>query len=103
MWEKWRSPEGDVVETCCLLTTSPNSVLAPIHDRMPVLLDDEAMTRWLDPSIEDPATLADLLVPCPPERLGGHPVSMAVNSVRNDDPRCIEEEAEPVEIQPSLL
>ncbi len=93
VWEKWKSPEGETLETCCLLTTSANGVLSPVHDRMPVLLDRDAVTRWLDPENSDPSTLADVLVPCAEERIAGHPVSLAVNSVRNDDARCIEEEA----------
>jgi putative SOS response-associated peptidase YedK len=90
LWERWRDPDGEIVETCCLLTTSANPVLAPVHDRMPVTLDREGIARWLDPAETDSRGLTDLLVPAPPARLRGHPVSTAVSSVRNDDARNIE-------------
>ena len=99
VWERWRDPEGRIVETCCLLTTAANRVCAPVHDRMPVILDEAGIARWLDSAESDPAALADLLVPAPEERLHTHSVSTAVNSVRNDDERNILEE---VPTQPSL-
>jgi putative SOS response-associated peptidase YedK len=92
VWERWRDPEGRLVETCCLLTTSANPVCSPVHDRMPVLLDRSGIDRWLDAGLDDPAALSDLLVPAPDEVLRAHPVSTAVNSVRNDDAHNIEEE-----------
>ena len=90
MWERWKDPEGNPVDTVCLLTTAANSVLSPVHDRMPVVLDDAGVKRWLDDSIADAAKLQDLLVPGPPAEMTGHPVSTAVNSVRNDDARNVE-------------
>jgi putative SOS response-associated peptidase YedK len=90
MWERWKDPEGNPVDTVCLLTSEANSVLSPVHDRMPVLLDRTGVTRWLDDSVSDVTKLQDLLVPAPAEALGAHPVSTAVNSVRNDDARNIE-------------
>jgi putative SOS response-associated peptidase YedK len=90
LWEAWQQPDGGVLETCCLLTTAANAVLAPVHDRMPVLLDEAGMARWLDPDARDPATLADLLHPAPEQVLTAHPVSTAVSRVANDDPSNIE-------------
>jgi len=97
LWESWRSPDGEPVETVCLLTTSANPVLAPVHDRMPVLLDREGVESWLDPAECDATRLTDLLVPAPAERLIGRPVSTNVNAVRNDDARNIDsiEQTEP--------
>lgn len=92
LWESWKSPEGGVVETCCLLTTSANSVLAPVHDRMPVIFGQEAALRWLDPSEKDPGHLTGLLVPAPDAALRSHPVSTTVNNVRNNDARNIAKE-----------
>lgn len=89
LWERWRSPEGEVVETMCLLTTEANPLMAPVHDRMPVLLDREQAARWLDPSGHDALALADMLAPAPADALTGHRVSTAVNSVGNDDARNI--------------
>ncbi len=97
LWESWRTPDGDLLETVCLLTTAANAVMRPVHDRMPVLLTGAGMNRWLDPSTTDPRVLLDLLVPAPDDELQAHPVSTGVGSVRNDDARNIEPvvEAEP--------
>jgi putative SOS response-associated peptidase YedK len=79
LWEHWRGPEGEV-ETCTILTTEANAVLAPIHDRMPVILDPP-----LRPLARSGAAEAEeLLRPCPDEWLEAFPVSTRVNNVRND-------------------
>jgi putative SOS response-associated peptidase YedK len=90
LWEIWSGPDGEPVETCCLLTTAANAVMAPVHDRMPVLLDDNGIRRWLDPSMHDAKALAGLLHPAPDSALKAWPVSSTVNAVRNDDPRNVE-------------
>lgn len=96
LWETWKAPDGEVVETCCLVTTDANAVLAPVHDRMPALLGGEALERWLDPREHDAAALSALLAPAPPGSLEARPVSSRVNAVRNDDARNIEpEDGEP--------
>jgi len=89
LWERWRSPEGEPLETCTVLTTDANGAVRPIHDRMPVILAPGAYTRWLDPELRDPAALADLLRPLPDDALELRPVSCAVNDVRHDDPSCL--------------
>lgn len=89
LWERWRDPETEErVETCSVLTTQPNSLMAQLHDRMPVILDDEASAAWLDPkaAIE---SLQSLLKPCPADQLESFPVHRCVGNVRNDDVRCI--------------
>lgn len=90
LWETWTSPDGELVETCCLLTTGANRLMAPVHDRMPVLLDEAGIDRWLDASTTDAKDLADLLHPPPEAALEAYPVSTAVNAVRNDGPTNIE-------------
>lgn len=90
LWESWRTPDGGLLETCCLLTTAANTTMQPVHDRMPVLLTTTGMDRWLDASTTDPRLLLDLLVPAPDDELAAHPVSTGVGNVRNDDPRNIE-------------
>lgn len=90
LWESWRTPDGGILETCCLLTTAANATMRPVHDRMPVLLTTAGVNRWLEPSITDPGLLLDLLVPAPDDALGSHPVSTGVGNVRNDDARNIE-------------
>jgi putative SOS response-associated peptidase YedK len=90
IWETWHSPDGSVLPSCTVITTQPNELMAPIHDRMPVILMPEDYPRWLDPNEHDPADLADLLKPFPAEQMQANPVSRAVNSPKNDSPACIE-------------
>jgi putative SOS response-associated peptidase YedK len=99
LWETWKAPDGETLESCCLLTTGANGLMAPIHDRMPVLLDEDGLRRWMDPAETDPRNLADLLHPAPEDTLVAYPVSSAVNAVRHDDARNIEAE---VEVQSSI-
>jgi putative SOS response-associated peptidase YedK len=87
LWERWSGPDGPL-ETCAILVTEANAALAPLHDRMPVILPPSAWTRWLEC---DAATdVRDLLRPCPPEWLVLHPVGRAVNDARRDEPALIE-------------
>ncbi|HEY8393907.1 MAG TPA: SOS response-associated peptidase [Thermaerobacter sp.] len=88
LWERWDGPGGPLL-TCCLLTTRANALVAPIHDRMPVILRPEWEEPWLDPAITDPAKLEPALAPYPAERMSFHPVSTRVNSPLNDDPDCV--------------
>ena len=81
LWEHWRGPEGEV-QTCTIVTTAANAVLAPIHDRMPVILDPACYDRWLDPG--QAKAEEELLRPCPEDWLEAFPVSTRVNNVRND-------------------
>ncbi|HZW37238.1 MAG: SOS response-associated peptidase [Deltaproteobacteria bacterium] len=89
LWDRWESPGAGGVETCTILTTDANAVLVPIHDRMPVILPRGEYARWLDPSLQDPDSLAALLVPYPPEGMLAIPVSPRVNSPAVDDEGCI--------------
>ena len=75
--------------SCAIITTEANELVAPIHDRMPVILDSEAESRWLDREIEDTSLLSDLLAPFPSELMTAYEVSRAVNSAANDGPECI--------------
>ena len=89
LWEAWRSPEGQVVRSCTIVTTMANPFIQPIHNRMPVILSDETQALWLDPLTEDPKNLEPLLIPAPAEFLTSHPVPDTVNSVKNQGPDCI--------------
>ena len=82
--------DGDPSVSTTILTTGPNEVLAPLHDRMPVVLDPADVTRWLDPEERDPAVLADLLAPCPAGWLEAYPVGPEVGNARTDGPRLIQ-------------
>ncbi|MBQ11663.1 MAG: hypothetical protein CMJ45_08955 [Planctomyces sp.] len=89
LWDTWKSPEGEVIQSCTILTTTPNGFISPIHNRMPVLLSGEAEALWLDPVTEDAATVTPLLVPCPAEELDSFVVSQLVNSPKNNVPECV--------------
>jgi len=90
IWEAWKTPEGSSLETFAILTTSANPLIAPIHDRMPVILHPDTYGLWLDQDTSNPKLLQPLYPPYPADLLTLHPVSARVNSPRNDDPACIE-------------
>ena len=90
LWEHWEGADHSYVESCTLVTTEPNSLMRPIHDRMPVILASEAYDRWLDPEVQKPEPLLPLLRPYPAEEMIAYPVSPYVNSPTHDDPQCIE-------------
>jgi len=75
---------------CVILTTEPNDVVRPIHDRMPVILDPGDYGRWLDAAATDPSRFQQLLRPYPSERLSAIAVSSLVNDPANDSPACLE-------------
>jgi len=89
LWDRWERPDEGAVETCTILTTAANDVLAPIHDRMPVILPPGEYDRWLDPSLLNTDSLAPLLVPFPPEEMLAYPVNPRVNAPSADDEGCI--------------
>jgi len=89
LWDRWESPDKGVIETCTILTTAANAVLAPIHDRMPVILPPTEYARWLDPALQNTDSLGPLLVPFPPEDMMAFPVSTRVNAPSVDDEKCI--------------
>jgi putative SOS response-associated peptidase YedK len=75
---------GEVIESCRIITTTPNELVAPVHDRMPVILPAGAEAVWLDPCISKEHALS-LLEPYPASLMLALPASTRVNSVRNDD------------------
>ena len=89
LWDTWKSPEGLVIRSCTIITTSANSFIDPLHTRMPVILSDETQALWLDPLTEDTTNLKPLLISAPEEFLTSHPVSETVNSVYNQGPELI--------------
>ena len=91
LWESWRDKEsGQEVRSCTVITCPPNELIAPIHDRMPVILPERAEAAWLDPAQEDTEALQSLLVPYPSELMTAYAVSPLVNSVKNNAPECIQ-------------
>ena len=89
LYSWWKSPEGVWVPSCTIVTTSPNSVMEPIHDRMPVILTQGAYDIWLDAETKELSELKEILIPYPPQRMAVHEVSMLVNKVGNDGPELI--------------
>ncbi|HXH21108.1 MAG TPA: SOS response-associated peptidase [Dehalococcoidia bacterium] len=90
LYETWQPAPGERQRTFTIITTRANRLMAPVHDRMPAILLEEAVDDWLDPRREDVEALAKLLVPAPEGLLAATPVSSRVNSVKNDDPSCLE-------------
>jgi putative SOS response-associated peptidase YedK len=89
LWESWRLPGGGELLSCTVITTRPNELVAPIHNRMPVILPPEAYMSWLDPAERSPDELAPLLLPFPAAEMTAFAVSTLVNSPSNDLPACI--------------
>jgi putative SOS response-associated peptidase YedK len=91
LWERWRDPAGNVVETCSILTVKPNSLVADVHDRMPAILRAEDYDLWLDPGVTDAARVTDCLKPFDARLMKKYPVSSRVNHPANDDEECARE------------
>lgn len=89
LWESWKSPEGRRIQSCAIVTTEANDFLAPIHDRMPVILPPDAEQMWLAPDVQDTDALSELLAPYPSDLMSAYEVSSVVNSAANDVPECI--------------
>ena len=91
VYDRWTHPEtGDPIGSFALITTRPNDLIRPIHNRMPVILAPEAEDIWLDPDCTDVELLKSLLRPYPPDAMEAYPVSPAVNRPANDSPALIE-------------
>jgi putative SOS response-associated peptidase YedK len=88
LWERWRNPAGEPIESCTILTTEPNELAREIHDRMPVILSPEDYELWLDPGFARVDELKAMLQPYPAPEMRRYRVSERVNQVKNDDPEC---------------
>ena len=86
LWETWKSPDGQSVKSCTIITTTANSLMEPIHNRMPVILSHEAERDWLDVTQSDTAELRELLVPYAASEMEVYEVSSLVNSWKNESP-----------------
>jgi putative SOS response-associated peptidase YedK len=88
LWESWKDPNGEVVDSCTILTTEANQLMQPIHDRMPVILASQDYDLWLDPTVQS-EQLQNLLQPFPSEAMVSYPVSTKVNKPTNDTPELV--------------
>lgn len=91
LWERWRDQDDKTIETCTILTTKPNSLVAYIHDRMPAILRPEDYDLWLDPGVTAPSRITGCLQPFDARLMKKYPVSTRVNSPDNDDPACAQQ------------
>ncbi|OGO40266.1 MAG: hypothetical protein A2Z04_09340 [Chloroflexi bacterium RBG_16_57_9] len=89
LWEAWRTPDESTLLSCTIITTTPNSLVEQIHNRMPVILDPQAYDLWLDPADQDPKVLAEWLKPYPAGQMTAYAVSTVVNNPAIDVPECI--------------
>ena len=90
LWDQWRNPEGVTVSTYTIITCNANPLVAPLHDRMPVILSRPGEERWLDPNPVSPADLKKILIPYPAGDMEAMPVSDLVNNPAADDERVIQ-------------
>jgi putative SOS response-associated peptidase YedK len=106
LWDRWHpkpdsgSAEVEETETFTILTTTANAVMEPYHDRMPVILDDEASEAWLDPYLVAPVPLTRLLQPWPNTGLRVRAVNPRINNIHHDDPSCLEPPPKPTPSAP---
>lgn len=88
LWDQWNKA-GESLYTCTIITTRPNKVTEEVHDRMPVILDEDVYDIWLNPKTDDTDYLKSLLIPYPAEKMKAYPVSQIVNSPKNDIVDCL--------------
>lgn len=93
LWDRWKD-KNSVIESCSILTTTPNPVTSVVHDRMPAILDPADYDLWLDPGMKDAAAAAELLKPFDARLMRSYPVSTRLNTAANDDEGC----ARPIEL-----
>ena len=95
LYESWQAKPGEWQPTFTIVTTQANGLIKPIHDRMPVILDERGAEDWMNPNENDPKLLKSLLAPAPEEKLAVTPASSLVNSVKNDGPELLDARVAP--------
>ena len=93
LWDAWEGAGHDCVESCTIVTTSANQIIAPIHDRMPAILRPEQYDAWLDPGNGDDGSLEAMNGPCSSKSMCASPVSPAINRGDVEGAACIEPRA----------
>lgn len=89
LWDSWTDKQGTEIRSCTIITTQPNDLMQPIHNRMPVILAPESYDQWMYSGDKSPDELSKYLVSYPAEGMVVYPVSKAVNSPHNDTSDCI--------------
>lgn len=96
LWSTYIREDGSKLHSCTIITTEANKLLGKIHDRMPVILNPDNLSLWLDPKLQDMNSLSQLLVPYDSIEMEMHPVPKLVNQVANDSVECIKNIAEDI-------
>ena len=99
LWEYWADDKGNEMRSATIITTRPNTLMATMHDRMPVIIPQKQFDRWLKQGDTPPQELDDLIAPYPEDQMEAYPVSKNVNSPRNDGPELVK----PVEPEKTTL
>jgi putative SOS response-associated peptidase YedK len=89
LWEHWQPADGSEVRSATIITTAPNELMAPIHNRMPVILGKDTYAQWIDPTPQPLPRFQDLLIPYPAGEMKAYPVSTLINSPNNERADCI--------------
>ncbi len=89
LYEKWKSPSGEIIHSAAILTTDANELLRDVHDRMPVIVNPDHYGEWLDPKIQDSVKAQAGLTPVPADYIKGYPVSTRVNKSDYQGADCI--------------
>ena len=89
VWVHWQGEDGQVIESCSIITTEANKLMNEIHDRMPVILDKDDLVTWLQAETGQGRVLS-MLKPCPDVWIEAYPVSSMVNNVKKNGPNCLE-------------
>lgn len=88
IWDHWQGKDGEVIESCSIITTEVNMLMREIHDRMPAILREQDVKAWLDPR-SGVSDVLEMLAPYPDDLMEVYPVSSKVNSSRNNSPECV--------------
>jgi putative SOS response-associated peptidase YedK len=88
LWDHWER-DGEVIDSCTILTTEANELVKSVHERMPLILAPAVFGRWLDPQTQKGPELEALLRPFPAEAMTASPVGLHVNNARHNDASCV--------------
>lgn len=84
LWDQWKGPDDALIESCTILTTTPNALVADMHDRMPVIVAPEDYEIWLDPDVTDFEAIRHILKPYDADQMRTYPVSTKLNNAQNE-------------------
>jgi putative SOS response-associated peptidase YedK len=103
IYDRWKSGDGAVITSCTIITTVPNEVVKPLHNRMPVIIERDERTLWLDKNVTEIAEIMPLLKPYPSGEMEAYQVSTKVNSPKFNQPECIKPVSSTGKVSPGLF